>query len=91
MYLCCWFSKPRVIRPQRHESIQLFVQEPSHCFVCDRLDIDTFTFHTCHHTICSNCTYIMYHREDNECPICKKKLIEQDYTRFKKQCKERLS
>ena len=44
MYLCCWFSKPRVIRPQRHESIQLFVQEPSHCFVCDRLDIDTLPF-----------------------------------------------
>lgn len=91
MTSCFCFRKPPTIRPQRHESVQLFVQERSRCFVCDLLDIETFTFHTCHHMICLNCTYIMYSREDNECPICKINLNEHDYTRFKKQYNEWLS
>ena len=85
MTSCFCFRKPLTIRPQRHESVKLFVQEPSHCFKCDRLYVDGFTFHTCHHTICLSCTYVMYIIDNTKCPVCNTTLDDHDFTRFKKQ------
>lgn len=90
MNLWSYIRKPSVVKPQRRESVQLFVKEPTSCANCHRVNLDTFTFHTCHHTVCSNCTYKMYKQELNLCPICKTELREKDYQRFKKQCQEKL-